>query len=362
VASPAASLAIPVPTPSPTAVQVPQTTVDAVSWLSSNWIGIFILAVTVFVVWRWARPIVDRLVMRALIAQERAMPTGAPEDELAKRAATLEDLANRLIRLLLVVGIVLVVFGVLDLWPAVAGMGIFLAALTLAGQSVVLDYIMGVLILLEGQYFLGDTLRVGAIEGVVEEVGLRRTVVRDAAGIVHSISNGTIRVSSNLTRIYAVAIVDIQGVRNEDVETVVALMDRVGAEMVADPDWAGVFLEPPAYSSTVAFTDLGLTMRMSSKVRPHARGTVPGGRRPRVGRGPPGSPVEWPRPRGDAGGPGWGGSRSGPSRLSLATARRRCPGSGRLACHAGHRSPSLGSIRACPPRRGFRASGWRRRR
>ncbi len=208
---------------------VPINTDDAVSWLSTNWIGIFILALAVFVVWRWARPFIHRLVMRTLIAQERAMPTGAPEDELAKRAATLEDLANRLVRLLLVLGIVLVAFGVLDLWPAVAGMGIFLAALTLAGQSVVLDYIMGVLILMEGQYFLGDTLRVGTIEGVVEEVGLRRTVVRDAAGIVHSISNGTIRVASNLTRIYAVAIVDIQGVRNEDVETVIALMDRIGA-------------------------------------------------------------------------------------------------------------------------------------
>ncbi len=279
MASPAASPSIPGPTPAPV---VPIGTGDAVSWLSTNWIGIFILALTVFVVWRWARPILHRLVMRTLIAQERAMPTGAPDEELAKRAATLEDLANRLVRLLLVLGIVLVVFGVLDLWPAVAGMGILLAALTLAGQSVVLDYIMGVLILMEGQYFLGDTLRVGTIEGVVEEVGLRRTVVRDAAGIVHSISNGTIRVSSNLTRIYAVAIVDIQGVRNEDVETVVAVMDRVGQEMVAEPAWAGVFLEPPAYSATVAFTDLGLTMRMSCRVRPHARGTVPAELRRRV--------------------------------------------------------------------------------
>ena len=47
-----------------------------------------------------------------------------------------------------------------------------LAALTLAGQSVILDYIMGVLILVEGQYFKGDTISVGPIEGTVEEVGL----------------------------------------------------------------------------------------------------------------------------------------------------------------------------------------------
>ena len=140
-------------------------------------------------------------------------PPGSPPEELPKRAATLEDLANRLIRVFLVLALVFMVFGLFDLWSVIAGLGLFLAALTLAGQSVILDYIMGLLIIIEGQYFKGDTISVGGIEGEVEEVGLRRTVLRDTQGTVHSISNGTIRVSSNLTRIYAVAMVDIEGVR-----------------------------------------------------------------------------------------------------------------------------------------------------
>jgi small conductance mechanosensitive channel len=271
---------VPTPTPAPTTPPLPlpmpsPQTEQFVGWLSGNWIGILILAVGLFVIWRYARPVIHRAVIRLLEAQERAMPTGSPPDELQKRAATLEDLANRLIRVFLVIALLFMVFGIFNLWSVIAGLGLFLAALTLAGQSVILDYIMGLLIIMEGQFFKGDTISVGGIEGEVEEVGLRRTVLRDTQGTVHSNSNGTIRVSSNLTRIYAVAMVDIEGVRNRDVEAVIAIMDRVGAEVAADAAWSELIVEVPHYRSTVAFTDLGVTLRMSTKVRPAGRWSVP---------------------------------------------------------------------------------------
>ncbi|MFN8519849.1 MAG: mechanosensitive ion channel [Chloroflexota bacterium] len=282
MADPTSALATAAPTPAPAPAPTPAVLVPAnpqteqlVGWLSVNWIGIFVVAVTLFVVWRFARPFIHRIVMGLLDAQERAMPTGSPPDEIAKRAATLEDIANRLIRLGLFFAVIFMVFGVFNLWSVIAGLGLFLAALTLAGQSVILDYIMGLLIILEGQYFKGDTISVGGIEGEVEEVGLRRTVLRDTQGTVHSISNGTIRVSSNLTRIYAVAMVDIEGVRNRDVESVIAVMNRVGEELAADEAWAPLVVETPRYRSTVAFTDLGVTLRMSTKVRPAGRWSVP---------------------------------------------------------------------------------------
>jgi small-conductance mechanosensitive channel len=280
VATPASPVLSPAPAATPTPAPVgllpsnPQTD-QLAGWLSVNWVGLFVIAVVVFVVWRFGRPFIHRAVLRVLEAQERAMPTGAPPDEIAKRAATLEDIVNRLVRLLLALGMLFLIFGVFDLWSVIAGLGLFLAALTFAGQSVILDYLMGILIIMEGQYFKGDTISVGGIEGEVEEVGLRRTVLRDTQGTVHSISNGTIRVSSNLTRIYAVAMVDIEGVKNRDVEAVVAIMDRVGREMAADPAWATLIVEAPRYRSTPAFTDLGVTVRMSTKVRPAGRWSVP---------------------------------------------------------------------------------------
>ena len=71
---------------------------------------------------------------------------------------------------------------------------LFLAALTLAGQSIVLDYLMGVLIVVEGTYFKGDNISAGDpswnVAGTVEEVGLRRTVIRSPDGTVHCAPGG----------------------------------------------------------------------------------------------------------------------------------------------------------------------------
>ena len=252
------------------------------SWLSVNWIGFAIVVLGLVLVWLFARPLVHRTVMGILGAQERAMPKGSPEDEIRKRAATLEDLFSRLIRTLVVLVAVFLVFELLDLWPMVAGLGLVLAALTLAGQSVILDYIMGVLILVEGQYFKGDTISVGAIEGTVEEVGLRRTILRDPSGTVHSVSNGQIRLSANFTRIYASAVVDIQGIKDEDVERAIDVMHQVGLDLAADPAWADRLLGPPNQPIAFAFTDLGATIRMSCRVVPEHRWRVAAELRKRI--------------------------------------------------------------------------------
>ena len=170
------------------------------------------------------------------------------QDELNRRVATIEDLITRLLRTGVTIAIVAVILGWFDLWPALAGFGLVIAALTLAGQGIILDYLMGILILVEGQYFKGDTVRLGMVEGVVEEVGLRRTQVRDLRGTLHSISNGLIRESANLTRTYATATIDVDGVADRDVEAVIAVLDAVGLDLAADPSFEGVFHEPPSYA------------------------------------------------------------------------------------------------------------------
>jgi small conductance mechanosensitive channel len=265
-------------------VDLRQAFADFLDWMRDHSGWMVLLLVGIWFVWRHYRPAVERIVAGALRAQSRALDgSEVPEEEVAKRAATLNQLLATLVRAGFVLALVLVVAGSLDLWPAIAGLGLVGAAITLAGQSIVLDYLMGVLILVEGQYYKGDTINANQIEGVVEEVGLRRTVLRDASGTVHSISNGMIRTVSNLTRIYAAAVVDIPGVRQQDIEATIAVMNRVGAELAADPEWSDRVLETPHYVSTTAFTDSGATLRMSGKVKPGARWAVPAELRRRLG-------------------------------------------------------------------------------
>jgi small conductance mechanosensitive channel len=254
-----------------------------INWLQTHGIGIAVVAIGAFLIYRYARPLIHRLLLGIMRAQQATLgEDAATMDEYQKRAATLEDLFAKVLRTGVVLAVILIVFGVFDLWPVVAGLGIVLAAITLAGQSIVLDYLMGILILVEGQYFKGDTIKVGEVEGEVEEVGLRRTILRDSSGTVHSVSNGTIRLSSNLTRLYAVMRVEITVVRGADVERAIEVIDQVGREMAEDPEWKGRFLEAPSYQTVSALTEAGATIRVTGRVRPLDRWAAPGELRRRL--------------------------------------------------------------------------------
>src|SRR4029077_10897811 len=207
-------------------------------WLQAHGLAIVFWAILLVVLYRFARPLIHRMLVGLFKAQAATLGTEEGQAvELDKRVKTLEDLLSKLLRAGILFAGVLVFIGLFDLWPVFAGLGIVAAALTLAGQSIVLDYMMGFLILVEGQYYVGDVVNVGGIEGTVEEVGLRRTILRDSSGTVHSVSNGQIRISANFTRIYASAVVDIQGIRDEDVERAIEVMHKVGLDLAADPAW-----------------------------------------------------------------------------------------------------------------------------
>jgi len=254
-------------------------------WFSHDGLLLAVVAVLLFIGYRMGRPAIHRFLVRIMKRQEGVLE-GDPARiaEVERRAATVEDLLAKMLRIAVVATIIIMVLGLFDLWSVLAGLGLVLAAITLAGQDIVLDYLMGLLILLEGQYFKGDIVNINGIGGTVEEVGLRRTVLRDFSGIVHSISNGTIRTSSNMTRTYAVAVVLVEGIADRDHESAIRVLEQVGEEMATDHQFAGVFLEAPAYTGTTGLTALGATLRLSARVQPDARFRVEFELRRRVSR------------------------------------------------------------------------------
>ena len=112
---------------------------------------------------------------------------------------------------------------------------------------------MGILIILEGTFFKGDNIEIGnpPWKGDVEDVGLRRTVVRAVDGTVYSISNGELRTVANRTRIYASAEVKVRGIRQGDLRRTVEVMERVSQELAAEPELKESIIEP----HTIKFID-----------------------------------------------------------------------------------------------------------
>jgi len=267
---------------------VPTTQVDPSalqSWFADNLPLLLAIGGLLILTYVFQGRIVGAVVGRFVGTQTNLVEEGAADpEELRKRSATLESLVRTILRVSVVSIVLLLIIGFFGLWSVIAGLGLFLAALTLAGQPIVLDFLMGILIIVEGQFFNGDQISSGTVEGTVEQVGLRRTVVRDASGTVHSISNGELRIVSNRTRVFAAAEVTVRGIRESDLDRVIALMDQVGKEVAADPAFDDAVIEAPVLAFVDDPDDLGMTAVMRGKVRASERWRVAGEVRQRLNR------------------------------------------------------------------------------
>jgi len=157
---------------------------------------------------------------------------GKPETLIRKRTDTLSSV---FIRAGMIATGIIVLFTILaevgiNVTPALAGLGVAGIAIGFGAQSLIKDIFNGFLILLENQYGLGDVVKVAGVIGLVEDVDLRRTVLRDLDGILHSIPNGEIGVASNYTREWSRLNMNISVSYNEDLRHVIEVINRVGQE------------------------------------------------------------------------------------------------------------------------------------
>jgi small conductance mechanosensitive channel len=174
-------------------------------------------------------------------------------------------------RIVIVTVALLMIVGELgiNIVPLIAGLGIGGIAIGLGAQSLVRDAINGVLILTENQFGKGDMVKAAGVQGWVEEVNLRRTVLRDVDGTLHSVPNSEIKVSSNLTRGYSGVDLIVSVGAGQDVDQVVAVIDRAGHELRDDPDVGDNILEPPRVARIEHISPAGgVDLRVTGRVTP----------------------------------------------------------------------------------------------
>jgi small conductance mechanosensitive channel len=133
----------------------------------------------------------------------------------------------------------------INIGPLLASAGIAGLAIGFGAQTLVRDVINGFFILLENQYDLGDTVRVAGVKGTVEIMTLRRTVLRDVDGALHSVPNSEIKVVSNLTRDWAQLSLHVAVAYDESSDKVLKLLAEVGQELRNDSAFAEAVVAEP---------------------------------------------------------------------------------------------------------------------
>jgi small conductance mechanosensitive channel len=249
----------------------PYTLRNILQWLIDHGPRIvFTLLATIVLLWL-SKVLEHRLVL--LIARHGA--TGNLEDR-ENRARTLVGVLRNATTVLLITGASLTIiaeFGV-NIVPWVGAAGIVGLAVAFGAQNLIRDYFSGFMILMENQYTISDTVRIGDICGQVERITLRITVLRDLKGTLHFVPHGQINTVSNLTHGWSRVLFDIGVAYKEDVDQVMKVLLDLAKEMRRDPVFGDLILDEPEMLGVNAFADSAVKIRFLLKTRPLKRWIV----------------------------------------------------------------------------------------
>jgi len=216
------------------------------------------------VVYRVIKLVIGRWVGRAVDEEDPVVKRLREQ-----RAQTVGGLLANVALIAVVTITILTVAGeFMDIGPLLASVGVLGLAVSFGAQSLVKDVISGTFMLMEGQFGVGDVVRVSDVSGAVEKITLRTTILRDVEGIVHIVPNGEITRVSNLTKQFSRAVLDMGVAYKEDVDHVMEVMRAVGEELVRDPDFGPLLVDPPEVPGVQAFADSAVVIRMVAKTLP----------------------------------------------------------------------------------------------
>lgn len=228
--------------------------------------------------------ILHRVIPRAVRPAVARQMKDKPEEEIEQRVHTLVGVLQGTGRVVIIVWALFTILpeaGV-NVTPILASVGIAGIALGFGAQSLVKDTINGLFILLENQFSKGDVVTLAGVTGLVEEVGLRRTVLRDLDGIVHYVPNGEIAVASNFTKEWSRVNMNVSVAYAEDMEHVFEVINRVGREMAADSTFGPMIIKAPEALRVDAFEDSGIAIKILGDTEPIHQWEVMGELRKRL--------------------------------------------------------------------------------
>ncbi|MFL2079715.1 mechanosensitive ion channel family protein [Marinilactibacillus psychrotolerans] len=223
-------------------------------WESIDWQEIFVygvmlvlkilLSLIVFFILKKVGRYVIETVFRRYIKEKHTVPN---------RYNTLYKLSQNIYNSVLYFFLVYTILGIMGIpvGTLIAGAGVIGLTLSLGAQGFVSDIVNGFMILLEKQLDVGDVVEINSILGVVEDVNLKTTKLKDFDGTIHFIPNRSITVISNRSRADMRVMIRIRLFPNTDLDKVRRVLDRVNQNLI--PQYDEITIEP----SEIAFVPIG---------------------------------------------------------------------------------------------------------
>jgi small-conductance mechanosensitive channel len=240
-----------------------QTLLDLLSWTPIAVLLRLILIVALVILSEWALRLAARQVARwlARVIQDA---------ERVERTMTIVQVVRGTIFVVVVIVAALMALQTVgvNIGPLLAGVGVVGLAISLGAQTLIRDYLGGLLILLGNEFAIGDTIRVAGVEGEVEQITLRATYLRSEDGTFHTVPNGEIRLVSNLTMEWARAVVELGVDAAADMTRVMQTLDKALRQARTDEAVRVDLLDLPRATGWVGFKDGAVQVRLAARTRP----------------------------------------------------------------------------------------------
>ena len=231
-----------------------------------------------------AMRIVTFSIPRLVEANIRARANVSLEEEIRKNIDTLSDVVVGTARaaiVLLTIFLALSQIGV-DLAPLLVAAGAIAIGVGFAVQSLIRDVLGGIFITLENQYRIGDVVSIAGIAGLVEDINLRRTLLRDLDYRQHTIPNGVITTTTNYTKDMSRVNMNIGVAYKTDLDHAIQVLNRVGQELADEEEWGPIILDPIKALRVDNFGDSAIEIKVLGEVLPIRQWDVSGEYRLRV--------------------------------------------------------------------------------
>jgi len=156
-----------------------------------------------------------------------------------------------------------------NLAPLLASAGVAGVAIGLAAQNIVRDMLNGVMILLEDQFNVGDSIKIAGVSGVVESMTLRKTILRDGSdGTVYVIPNSQITTVANLSVDYSIATVNVSVDFSAHPDKVMDMLKEIAMDVRSSDDFKDLFVADPQVLGVDAVKGSELIFPVVFKTKP----------------------------------------------------------------------------------------------
>lgn len=256
---------------------IPQSTYQ---WIMSNGPSIVGILIGAFILRIVLSKVIEKTVRKAIGTTRQNMSKEAEE----KRENTLIKILNGTLKVVVwIFAIMMILSNVgVEIGPLLAAAGIAGVAIGFGGQYLIRDLISGFFIIIENQYRVGDVVGFGETGGVVEDISLRMTTLRDLDGVVHHVPHGEITKVSNLSKGFSRVNLNVSVAYESDLDKVIEIINKVGLELSEDEEWKDKIQVAPKFLRVDNLGDSSIELKILGDTKPMAQWAVTGELRKRI--------------------------------------------------------------------------------